>query len=282
MKIFETVVDLRAHLDTQPSNFSLGFVPTMGALHEGHLALIRKSMEENEISICSIFVNPTQFNNTGDLVNYPRTIDADISKLESIDCDILFLPSVEEVYPVYPPEIFSPDLGDMLLVMEGKHRPGHFNGVMTVVRRLFEILRPHISYFGEKDFQQYRVIQEMNKMLGMGILVTPLPTIRESNGLALSSRNLRLSPEEKELALNIPITLFRLQDNVKRDPERMDEFLKEAADFLNMISNGNLEYLEIVNEKNLQQEPKWREDVPLRLCVALQIGKIRLIDNIKL
>ena len=282
MNIFETVQDFRAFMDERSVGQTLGFVPTMGALHQGHLDLVKKSMQDNDLTVCSIFVNPTQFDNPLDLEKYPRTLEADISKLEQVGCNLLFLPSVKEMYPVYPPILFAPDLGMMLQVMEGRHRPGHFAGVMTVVKRLFEIILPNKAYFGEKDFQQLRVIQRMLEHLSLDIEVIPFPTVREKSGLAMSSRNVRLTEEEKDLALHIPRALLHLQKRVSESPDQMSTILQQTTEELNSISGLKLEYLDIVDENTLQNVEVRPADVPIRACLAAYIGKIRLIDNMRL
>ena len=208
MIILETVSDLqKAIFPLKKEGKSVGFVPTMGALHEGHVSLVKKSIEQNDITVVSVFVNPTQFNNQEDLIKYPRTLDKDTSLLESVGADIVFAPLVKEIYP--EPDTRQFDFGLLDKVMEGKFRPGHFNGVAQVVSRLFDIVKPDRAYFGEKDFQQLAIIRDMVKQYNFPIEIVPMPIIRELSGLAKSSRNQRLSETEKEQAVAISRILFK-------------------------------------------------------------------------
>lgn len=275
MKILRTVEELNklTNLENYKSS-SIGFVPTMGALHQGHSSLITKSKSENQIVICSIFVNPTQFNKPEDLENYPRTEEKDITILEDLGCDYLFMPSNDEIYDNYIfPEI---DLKQLELVMEGKFRPGHFKGVCQVVYRLFDLIKPTKAYFGLKDFQQVAVIKFMTKHFLFPIEIIACQTIREESGLAMSSRNLRLSEAEKKDSLIIFNTLQFIKENL----ENFDSIktLKDKA--INYFHKGNLtlEYLEIVDQNTLTQSNE-KVKKNLVVCIAAYCNKIRLIDN---
>jgi len=255
---------------------SIGFVPTMGALHEGHKALINKASKENDWVVISIFVNPTQFNNKEDLDLYPRTLDADLKLIENVTNGIVFVPTIETIYPKNTN--FTPfDLGILDKVMEGKHRPGHFDGVVHVVHNLFEIVLPTKAYFGQKDFQQLAVIQKMNAHYGFPTEIVPCETLRENSGLALSSRNMRLSENEKEEALIVWKTLNYVKEN--KTKFKPNELTKIAIDF---FKNGNLtlEYLEIVDRNSLEYVENW--DKQTVCCIAAYCGKVRLIDNLLL
>lgn len=254
----------------------VGFVPTMGALHEGHISLVNRAVLENDLVVVSIFVNPTQFNNPDDLKLYPRTLERDLDLLKSIENCIVFFPFLDEIYPEN--EKFTPiDLGALDKILEGKFRPGHFNGVVHVVHNLFKIVLPHTAYFGQKDFQQLAVIRYMNKQYGFPIEVIGCETLRDKSGLALSSRNMRLSEEEKKDALIIWKTLNYIKENKHNfSPKEMQQ---KAIDFFNQ-GKLELEYLEIVNADTLNEANDWHaENV---CCIAAYCGKVRLIDNLLL
>lgn len=255
---------------------SIGFVPTMGALHEGHKALVDKASEENELVVISIFVNPTQFNNQEDLALYPRTLDADLDLLKTIKNGIVFVPTVSDIYPENTS--FKPfDLGILDKVMEGKHRPGHFDGVVHVVHNLFKIVEPTKAYFGQKDFQQLAVIRKMNAHYGFPIEIIACETLRENTGLAMSSRNMRLSELEKKESLIIWQTLQFVKDNkVNFLP---NELLVKATDYFKS-GNLTLEYLDIVEVDSLEEAQDWESQTVC--CIAAYCGKVRLIDNLLL
>lgn len=274
MLVFEKVNELRSFLDAERSaGKSIGFVPTMGALHEGHGSLISQARKENDIVIASVFVNPRQFNNPDDLLKYPRTTESDIQLLTELHCDVLFLPSVEEIYAQdYIPPVL--DLGILDTVMEGALRPGHFNGVVQVVYRLFDLIHPTRAYFGLKDFQQVAVINYMVKTLKIGVEIVACPIMRDNKGLALSSRNMRLSGLQKEEALLISRTLFDAAEYAK--DHTPSETKEHALDF---FSKGrmNLEYFEIVDPVTLESIDEW---VPGAIaCIVAYAGDVRLIDN---
>ena len=255
---------------------SIGFVPTMGALHEGHKALIVRASRENDMVVVSIFVNPTQFNNKEDLALYPRTLDADLELLKTVENGIVFVPDAATIYP--EKTSFKPfDLGILDKVMEGKHRPGHFDGVVHVVHNLFEIVEPTKAYFGQKDFQQLAVIRKMNAHYGFPIEIIACETLREESGLAMSSRNMRLSEQEKKDALILFETLQFVKENRSNYPP--NELIVKALEFFN---SGNLilEYLDIIEVESLENTMSW--DNSSVCCIAAYCGTVRLIDNLLL
>ncbi|MBP6532555.1 MAG: pantoate--beta-alanine ligase [Bacteroidia bacterium] len=259
------------------SGLQLGFVPTMGALHNGHITLVEKAKRENDLVIVSIFVNPTQFNNPEDLKNYPRTPEMDHQMLESAGADVLFQPTVDEIYTHGLKEGKEIDLGNLESVMEGAHRPGHFKGVVQVVARLFDIVLPQRAYFGEKDFQQLAVLRKMTIDLGYAIEIIGCETVREKNGLAMSSRNLRLSEEEREIATQIYKAMKYVRDNWKTLGQQ--EALKNAIDKINSHPPLKVEYLEIADAKDLQPIVLSDKKVNARVFAAVFCGGVRLIDN---
>jgi pantoate--beta-alanine ligase len=256
---------------------TIGFVPTMGALHYGHISLVSSAMSQCDITIVSIFVNPTQFNNADDLLKYPRTLEADVELLSTINCDAVFAPSVEEMYPKNRDSI-QLDLGNLANLMEGKFRPGHFDGVVDVVSRLFEIVKPTKAFFGLKDFQQVSVITFMTKKLNLPIEIIACPTLREDSGLAMSSRNMRLSELGKKDALHI----YRSLSLAKELASNFSPFeVKEKV--INYFKEGKLEleYLEIVNPTTLESlNTEWVDGATA--CIVAYCGDVRLIDNLKL
>lgn len=256
---------------------SIGFVPTMGALHQGHLSLIEKARFENDITVVSIFVNPTQFNDPNDLLNYPRTPEKDLELLSQAGCDFVFMPSVEEIYP--PSFHFSYTIGPLANRMEGKYRPGHFQGVVAVVYRLFEIVQPHRAYFGEKDFQQLAIIKKMVSDLKLPIEIIPCPIIREPDGLAMSSRNLRLTPILRKHAPHIAQTLFQAARKGRSVPPRTLE--KWVIDTINNDPYLKTEYFEITDPDTLEPIENWSPSREAIGCIAVWAGEIRLIDNIR-
>jgi pantoate--beta-alanine ligase len=278
MNVFTTRKSLNEALASlKEAKKSVGFVPTMGALHEGHLALVKRALSESDTVVVSIFVNPTQFNNMQDLDKYPRMLQADVDLLQTIGEVIVFAPTVEEVYPEN--DTYTPlDLEGIDNVMEGEFRPGHFQGVVHVVRNLFQIVQPDQAYFGLKDFQQVAVIRLLTKKYNFPIQIIACPTLRETNGLAMSSRNLRLTEKEREDALIIIQTLKYIQSlKATKTPKEAKELAMEY------FSNGKLrlEYLEIVNGANLKSlDNEWNEYTVV--CLAAFCGAVRLIDNLEL
>ncbi|MCX6290164.1 MAG: pantoate--beta-alanine ligase [Bacteroidetes bacterium] len=279
MVIFNSKTEIAASLEEKRrSGKKIGFVPTMGALHAGHLSLIERAKKENDLVVVSIFVNPAQFNNPDDLKNYPRTIEADEAALKKANTDVLFFPSVEEMYPPGETGDEPFEFGDLETVMEGKHRPGHFKGVALVVSRLFIIIQPNAAYFGEKDFQQLAIIRELAKKMNTGIAITGCPTIRETDGLAMSSRNLLLKDNERKEADKISKALFFIRDN--RGGFSIKEIRYKAIEMVEQSGMMKVEYLEIAEEKNLQPVNEWPAEKNVRAFAAVKLGNIRLIDNV--
>lgn len=279
MLIFTKALEIADFLAIQRNSaLKLGFVPTMGALHNGHIALVEKAKRENDLVIVSIFVNPTQFNNPEDLKNYPKTPEADHKMLDAAGTDILFQPTVDEVYNHGLKEGKEINLGKLERVMEGAHRPGHFKGVVQVVARLFDIVRPDRAYFGEKDFQQLAVIRKMTSDLNYNIEIIGCETIREKSGLAMSSRNLRLSEEERKIATQIYKAMEYVRDNWKTLGQQ--EALKNAIERINSHPPLKVEYLEIADAKDLQPILNTDESTSARVFAAVFCGGVRLIDNL--
>lgn len=261
---------------TRQDGKSVGFVPTMGALHQGHLALQERSCFENDISVCSIFVNPIQFNNPEDLKKYPRTEAYDLAMLEQAGCDLVFMPSVQEIYPEENTTIY--DFGHLDKVMEGKFRPGHFNGVAVVVKKLLDIVQPHRAYFGEKDFQQLAIVIALVRMLKLPVEIIPCPTVREASGLAMSSRNERLSKQDRETAAMIYRAMIAAREKVPLIlPEECKQYVIQQID----ASPGlKAEYFELVDSSTLLPVDAWKPGQTVVGCVAAFISGVRLIDNI--
>ena len=278
MEIFENVNNLQKFVASKKEiGSNIGFVPTMGALHEGHLSLIRKSLSECDHTIVSIFVNPTQFNDPSDLKKYPRTIDRDIEQLKKVGHTVVFLPSVEQVYPNGPQLIKKFDLNGLDLILEGSFRPGHFQGVAQVVKRLLEIVQPHRLFLGQKDFQQVLVIKKMIETEGLKTIVRMCPIEREEDGLAMSSRNVRLTPEFRQKAPVIYQTLKWLSENI-----HSQNLQKLKQHCLETITKQNLkpEYFEIINGNNLEIVTNSDNTSYIVACTAVWAGDVRLIDNI--
>jgi pantoate--beta-alanine ligase len=276
MQLFHTITQLQAELsDNKRLDKTIGFVPTMGALHQGHIALVKRSIAENEVTVVSIFVNPTQFNDKSDLLKYPRTLDADCSLLQKAGCTYVFAPSVEEIYP--EPDTRQFEFGALAKVMEGQFRPGHFNGVAQVVSRLFGIVKPNRAYFGEKDFQQLAIIRELVKQLALNVQIVACPIVREPDGLAMSSRNTRLDDTERREALRISQTLF--ESKKKRNDYTVQALKIWVKEQIDNVSGLQLEYFEIVDGNSLQSIEKWEETTYPVGCIAVFAGKVRLIDN---
>ena len=277
MKVIATKAELKAILDEyRNEEKSVALVPTMGALHEGHASLVRRSVAENDVTVVSVFVNPTQFNDKNDLQNYPRTLDADCALLENVGADIVFAPSVDEMYPEEDTREFS--FAPLDTVMEGAFRPGHFNGVAQIVSKLFYAVEPDRAYFGEKDFQQLAIIREMVRQLALSVEIVGCPIVREHDGLAMSSRNTLLSDDERERALTISRTLFESVEYAKNNS------LAHTKTFVENVINDTdglvLEYYQIVDGNTLQEIIEWSDSDYVVGCIALFCGKVRLIDNI--
>ena len=278
MIVVETVDKLRAFLAAaRAEGKSVGLVPTMGALHEGHASLVQRSVAENDVTVVSVFVNPTQFNDKGDLERYPRTLDADCALLSSLGANYVFAPSVEEVYPEPDTRVF--DFAPLDKVMEGVYRPGHFNGVAQIVSKLFMYVEPDRAYFGEKDFQQLDIIREMVRQLGFKLQVVGCPIVREKDGLALSSRNTLLTPEQRITALAISKTLFASLDYAKLHTLTETKQMVEQA--IAGTEGLELEYYEVVDGNTLQPVVSWDDTDYIVGCITVYCGKVRLIDNIR-
>ncbi len=277
MKSFSTVKQLREALNLHRDK-TIGFVPTMGALHQGHISLVERARRECDTVVVSVFVNPTQFNDKNDLKNYPRTPEADAAMLEAAGVDYVLFPSVEEIYPEPDTRVF--DFGQIDKVMEGATRPGHFNGVAQVVSRLFAIVEPDKAYFGEKDFQQIAVIRAMVAQLGLKLEIVDCPIVRDTDGLARSSRNTLLTVEHRAAAPHIYQVLSAAQSKLtEMTPQALTEWVVaevEREPLLKVI------YFQAVDALLLQQVSSWEESERIQGCIAVQAGEIRLIDNIKL
>ncbi len=277
MKVIRTVSELTATMsDLRSKGLSIGLVPTMGALHKGHLSLMEKARGDNDVVVASVFVNPTQFNNPDDLRTYPRTEEADCALMEGADVDYAFIPTVEEIYPEPDTRVF--DLGAVAEVMEGAMRPGHFNGVAQIVSKLFRMSTPTRAYFGEKDYQQIAVIRRMVELEGFDLEIVACPIVREADGLALSSRNVRLTPEQRAIA---PAIHRALENSLSLAPTQTVEQVKKAV-IAEIDANDQLttEYYEIVDGLTMQPISDWKESQYPVGCITVYCGEVRLIDNI--
>ena len=278
MKVIHTIEDLQAGLSVlKAQGKKVGLVPTMGALHAGHASLVKRSVNENDVTVVSVFVNPTQFNDKNDLVKYPRTLEADCKLLEDCGATLVFAPSVEEMYP--EPDTRQFGYAPLDTVMEGAFRPGHFNGVCQIVSKLFDAVKPHRAYFGEKDFQHLAIIREMVRQMKFDLEIVGCPIVREEDGLALSSRNARLSSDERENALNISRTLFKSRTFAAT--HSVSETQKMVEDAIAAAPGLRLEYFEIVDGNTLQKIGDWNETSYAVGCITVFCGEVRLIDNIK-
>ncbi|MBR5885215.1 MAG: pantoate--beta-alanine ligase [Alistipes sp.] len=277
MKSFSTVSQLQQAL-AEGQGKVVGFVPTMGALHQGHISLVERARKECDIVVVSVFVNPTQFNDKNDLKNYPRTPEADAAMLEAAGVDYVLFPSVEEIYPEPDTRVF--DFGQIDKVMEGATRPGHFNGVAQVVSRLFAIVNPDKAYFGEKDFQQIAVIRAMCAQLGLTLEIIDCPIIRDVDGLARSSRNTLLTPEHRAAAPHIYEVLSAATTKLSEmTPQQLTEWVVAEVENNPLLK---VIYFQAVDALSLQQVENWNDSERIQGCIAVQAGEIRLIDNIKL
>ena len=277
MNIYKTAEELRSFItEERKQGHRIAFVPTMGALHEGHLSLVRRALKENDCCIVSVFVNPTQFNNPRDLETYPRTLDADSRLLASIGTTALFAPEVETIYPEPDTRVFH--VGAVAEVMEGKYRPGHFNGVMQVVSRLFDLVQPDCAYFGEKDFQQIAVLRAMAREIKSPVEIIACPIVREEDGLARSSRNTLLSEEGRAQAPNI----YRILSESRAWSKELSPkaVIERATQLLDAIPTLRVEYFEIVDADTLQPITRWEDSPKPHGCITVYCGEVRLIDNI--
>lgn len=278
MKLIQTIQELRTELDAlRKEGKTIGLVPTMGALHAGHASLVKRAVAENDVVVVSDFVNPTQFNDKNDLLKYPRTLDADCKLLEECGASFVFAPSVEEIYPEPDTRQFS--YAPLDTVMEGKFRPGHFNGVCQIVSKLFLIVEPTRAYFGEKDFQQLAIIREMVRKYPFNLEIVGCLIVREADGLALSSRNARLSDEQRIQALQISKTLFASVEYAQTHTLAETKAFVESA--ISTAEGLRLEYFEIVDGNSLQTVCDWKDSSYIVGCITVFCGEVRLIDNIK-
>ncbi|MBN1819215.1 MAG: pantoate--beta-alanine ligase [Prolixibacteraceae bacterium] len=276
MEVVKTKSRLQQLLINRGGNPSVGFVPTMGALHKGHLSLVEAASEENDVVVVSIFVNPTQFNDKKDLERYPRDLDSDLKLLKTVKCDIVFSPEADEMYPEPDNRIF--DFGHLEKVMEGKHRPGHFNGVAQIVSKLFDAVKSSKAYFGLKDFQQLAVIKALVKKMKLEVEIVPCPIIREFDGLAMSSRNRLLTVDQRNEAALIFATLNKARNLIHH--KNVQELTEWVTETINKSSMLDVEYFEIVDNENLLPVNNWDEPSTKVGCIAVFCGGVRLIDNI--
>jgi pantoate--beta-alanine ligase len=281
MEIFKEISPLKAFLkQARTDGKSLGLVPTMGALHKGHLSLLEASKAENDITICSIYVNPTQFNNPQDLIKYPRTYDGDLAMLQKVGCDVLFSPTNDEMY--LDEALMTLDFGPLDKVMEGHFRPGHFSGVALVVAKLFNIVEPDKVYFGQKDWQQFTIIKRMVEEMKFNLLLRSVSTTRESDGLALSSRNLRLKENDREKASTLYKALNQAKEELIGKQTPFSKVSQEIKEMVEEQQGIQLEYFELADSENLKLIADVEEaDQPI-LCIAAFVGDVRLIDNMLL
>ena len=277
MNIYKSIEDLQAFVEAERAKgLRIAFVPTMGALHAGHLSLVRRALSECDRCIVSVFVNPTQFNDPRDLETYPRTLEADSTLLASVGTSALFAPEVSTIYPEEDTRTF--DIGAVAEVMEGRYRPGHFNGVMQVVSRLFDIVRPDCAYFGEKDFQQIAVLRAMSHLIQSPVEIIASPIVREADGLALSSRNLLLTKEGRAVAPNIYRILA--ESRSWRQDHTPQQVIEQVTAEINAIPTLRVEYFEIVDTDSLQPITQWSDSPKPHGCITVYCGEVRLIDNI--
>ena len=277
MKVVNTVAELKSEIQqAKELGKYVGLVPTMGALHNGHITLVKRCKAENDVCVVSIFVNPTQFNNANDLKHYPRTLEADCKLLEAVNADIVFAPSVEEVYPEEDTRQFN--FGDLEKVMEGAQRPGHFNGVAQIVSKLFYMVEPHRAYFGEKDYQQLAIIRAMVADYNIPVEIIPCPIVREEDGLAMSSRNTRLNAAQRTAAPLIHEILLESKIWAMTNP--IATVIETVVDELNECPEFEVEYYEIADAKTLQSATEWGKEGDCVGFIAVNVGDVRLIDNI--
>jgi len=279
MQVFKTITNISSYVNIcKNENKTIGFVPTMGALHNGHLSLIKESKKQNDITVVSIFVNPIQFNNEQDFIKYPKNFEKDLNLLQNVNCDVVFLPTEKEIYPEPDNRVF--DLGYLENIMEGKFRPGHFQGIAKVVDRLFNIVKPNNSYFGQKDFQQLAVIKRLVEITNLKINIIACPIIREENGLAMSSRNTRLTQNQFSKASIIFSTISKLKEFITEN--KFNEYSNWAKITIDSESEFKTEYIEIVDTKTLKKVISPKNHKSITCCIAVYCDEIRLIDNIQL
>jgi pantoate--beta-alanine ligase len=280
MEIFKEIEPIRAYLKSKrQTGFSIGLVPTMGALHAGHLALIKASKAENDITVCSIYVNPTQFNNASDLAKYPRLLEKDSDMLSNAGCDVLFAPANEEMYASVSE--LKIDFGQLDKILEGKFRPGHFSGVGLVVSKLFNIIKPDVAYFGQKDFQQFAIISKLKEELLFDLKLKAIPIMREADGLAMSSRNMRLNDTERKNALVLYQSLLFAKESLKQG-KPWEQIEKSVREKFEAISGAQLEYISLADTVNLNPLNNVSSLTKAVILIAGYVGEVRLIDNILL
>ena len=276
MKVFKARTKFLDYLNSSRGQKTVGFIPTMGALHSGHLKLIEASKKECEITICSIFVNPTQFNNNTDFEKYPNTLEEDLLKLQKLKCDIVYAPVVNQVY-TQEEKAKEFNFGTLASIMEGEFRPGHFNGMATVVEKFFSLIEPTIAFFGQKDLQQLQIVKHLAKQINSPIEIKGIETVREKNGLAKSSRNSLLSNKGKENATLIYYCLNYCRNNKEKPIYELKEYVHNQ---FNQQQDIELEYFEIVNLKTMLPINEWQVKTKTAICIAAYVEKVRLIDNI--
>jgi pantoate--beta-alanine ligase len=277
MIVFKKVTELKNYINNYLKNYkTAGFVPTMGALHQGHISLIEESKKTNDCTVCSIFVNPAQFNNAADFQKYPITIEKDIDMLEKSGCNALFLPSVDEIYPNGLENSLHYDLGFVETVLDGKYRPGHFQGVCKVVHRLLDIVQPTTMYLGQKDYQQCMVIKKLTELINCPTQLVFCPTLRETDGLAMSSRNMRLNVDERKKAVRISEVLLFIKQNIKQG--YLQDLKEKCVSYLTQ-EGYKVDYVEIANANNLELLDNWDGETKLVALVAAFLHEVRLIDN---
>jgi pantoate--beta-alanine ligase len=259
-------------------NKTIGFVPTMGALHQGHMSLIDTAHQNSDIVVASIFINPTQFNNPNDFLHYPITLDQDLELLMLHHCDAVFIPSVDEIYPETNHQPFKVDIGDLNDLLEGEKRPGHFDGVIEIVYILFDLVKPDKVFFGVKDYQQVMVIEKLIEKMNRNIQLFKCNTVRDNDGLAVSSRNKRLNPKEREISLNLYAALQKMQESYSK--EDISTLKKSYIDNLNSIENIEVDYLDIVDSHTLKSLKEWNSIGNNLGILAVYVGNVRLIDNL--
>ena len=280
MKVFSSIIEIRKYLDEQSeSQLIIGFVPTMGALHQGHLSLIEQSKKNCDLTICSIFVNPTQFNDKKDYDKYPTQLDADLEMLIAAGCDVVFVPSVDEMYPKgTTSELLSVDLSFLGKTLEAEKRPGHYEGVIQIVKKLLVIVQPNLLFLGQKDYQQCMVIQKLIDNFNIPTKIVICATKREVDGLAMSSRNVRLSDDTRKIATKLYQALVDIQNRFKT--ENIEQIIAENIQFLNQDNWIETEYLVVVNGKTLEPIFEYNEQIPITVLIAAKVGEVRLIDNL--
>lgn len=280
MQVFQTIPEIQRYLlnINQLERRTIGFVPTMGALHEGHLSLIRAAKAKTALTVCSIFVNPTQFNDKKDFEKYPIQLDKDLEMLLEAKCDVVFVPNVEEIYPHGTLEKTTVDLGYIGKTLDAEHRPGHFEGVLQVVKRLLDIVQPDFLFLGQKDYQQCMVLTKLVEHYHIPVHLEICPTLREKDGLAMSSRNARLNSEERIAAVKLSQALFYTKEHIREQP--ISALIGTQLQILAEDTLIHVEYLTVVNGKTLEPVNLYQEEIPLTALIAAKVGQVRLIDNV--